>query len=403
MKPPEESASTVTTTSKLEMLLCASCAVYVFYYVLAFDRRPRLVGRLGRVGRFLDSRFGNFLRAFYRTPIWCVGANFQSLVSFLFQSWLPELSYRREYLILSDGGRLALDWLNEEVETVPVLLVLPGLCGDSQAYYLRSFIPQVEKLRCPCVVMNGRGRGGLPLSTHRITHMASVGDLTEVVDEVRRRYPGRALLAVGYSLGGLLVSLYLIKYGEEARIDAALAISTPFHLATAKRNLEQWWNSNYGVLLYMASNLVEHLKINEDVLRFSEEVNADAVLSCWTLSQFDKNYTAPVFGFKSTDELYESCSLKGKLSRVRRPLVFLLAGDDVFGSWNTFPEDEIIASPWLAAVATPSGGHLGFVEGWLFPRPPFYAERFAAAYVREMLRVVETHGVDGLAQLGNDI
>lgn len=394
---------TPTTTSKLDILLYTTCAIYVLYYVLALDRRPRLVCRLGRMQRFMNSGLGTFLNAFYRTPIWCVGANFQSVVSFLFQSWQPELSYRREYLLLSDGGRLALDWLNEDEESLPVLLVLPGLCGDSQAYYLRSFIPLVEKLRCPCVVMNGRGRGGLPLNTHRITHMASVGDLTEVVDEVRRRYPNRALLAVGYSLGGLLISLYLIKFGGEARIDAALAISTPFHLATAKRNLEQWWNSNFGLLIYMASNLVEHLKDNEDVLRFCEEVNADAVLSSWTLHQFDKTYTAPVFGFKSTEELYESCSLKGKLSRVRRPLLFLLAGDDVFGSPETFPEDEILASPWLAAVVTPSGGHLGFVEGWLFPRLPFYAERFAAAYVQELLRVVESGGPGGLARLGEDI
>lgn len=393
---------TSSTTSKLDVLLYTACVVYILYYIVALDRRPRLVCRLGRMQHLISSGLGTFLNAFYRTPIWCVGANFQSVMSFLFQSWQPEVSYRREYLALSDGGRLALDWLNEDEESLPVLLVLPGLCGDSQAYYLRSFIPLVEKLRCPCVVMNGRGRGGLPLSTHRITHMASVGDLAEVVDEVRRRYPSRALLAVGYSLGGLLISLYLINSGEEARIDAALAISTPLHLATAKRNLEQWWNSNFGLLIYMASNLVGHLRDNEDVLRFCEEVNADAVLSSWTLYQFDKTYTAPVFGFKSTEELYESCSLKGKLSRVRRPLLFLLASDDVFGSPETFPEDEIIASPWLAAVVTPSGGHLGFVEGWLFPRLPFYAERFAAAYVRELLRVVQSDGAPGLTRLGED-
>ncbi|KAK8773585.1 hypothetical protein V5799_011884 [Amblyomma americanum] len=314
---------------------------------------------------------------------------------------LPEVSYRREYLSLPDGGRLALDWLNEDAQGA-VLLVLPGLCGDSQAYYLRSFVPLAESLGCPLVVMNGRGRGGLPLSTHRITHIPSVGDLTEVVDTVRRRYPNRSLVAVGYSLGGLLIGLYLAKFGEQARIDAALAISTPFHLATAKRNLEQWWNTNYGVLLYMASNLVEHLKENEDVLRTTNVVNADAVLSCWTLGQFDKAYTAPVFGFSSPEELYEACSLKGKLSRVQRPMVFLMAGDDVFSSMHTFPSDEIINSRWLAAVVTPSGGHLGFVDGWLLPRPPFYSERFAAAYVRELLRVVSARGSEGLANLGED-
>uniref|UniRef100_A0A023GH51 Uncharacterized protein n=1 Tax=Amblyomma triste TaxID=251400 RepID=A0A023GH51_AMBTT len=250
--------------------------------------------------------------------------------------------------------------------------------------------------------MNGRGRGGLPLATHRITHIPSVGDLTEVVDAVRLRYPDRCLVAVGYSLGGLLISMYLAKLGQQARIDAGLAISTPFHLPTAKRNLEQWWNSNFGVLLYMASNLVEHLKDNEDVLRATNEVNADDVFACWTLGQFDKAYTAPAFGFSSTEGLYETYSLKGKLSGVQRPLVFLMADDDVFGSRDTFPDDEIVNSRWLAAVVTPCGGHLGFVDGWLLPRPPFYSERFAATYVREILRVASAHGSKGLENLGED-
>lgn len=96
------------------------------------------------------------------------------------QSRLPPVHYRRQYLDLSDGGRLALDWLNEDLSG-PVLLVAPGLTGDSQSYYLRSLIPLVRAMYCPCVVMNGRGRGGVPLSTHRITHMASVADLREVI------------------------------------------------------------------------------------------------------------------------------------------------------------------------------------------------------------------------------
>uniref|UniRef100_A0A023GM65 Putative alpha/beta hydrolase 1 n=1 Tax=Amblyomma triste TaxID=251400 RepID=A0A023GM65_AMBTT len=346
--------------SKLELLVCTSCALYVFYYVLVLKHRPRLVCQPGGMRRFMTATFGDFLQGFYRTPIWCVGANLQSLVSSLYQKRLPEVSYRREYLSLPDGGRLALDWLNEDMQGA-VLLVLPGLCGDSQAYYLRSFVPLARSLGCPLVVMNGRGRGGLPLATHRITHIPSVGDLTEVVDAVRLRYPDRCLVAVGYSLGGLLISMYLAKLGQQARIDAGLAISTPFHLPTAKRNLEQWWNSNFGVLLYMASNLVEHLKDNEDVLRAT-----------------------------------------GKLSGVQRPLVFLMADDDVFGSRDTFPDDEIVNSRWLAAVVTPCGGHLGFVDGWLLPRPPFYSERFAATYVREILRVASAHGSKGLENLGED-
>lgn len=387
-------------SAKVEFLVCASCALYVFYFVFVVERKLRLVCRMGRMRRFLTANMGGFVKSFYRTPIWCIGANLQSVVSMFIQSRLPPVHYRRQYLDLSDGGRLALDWLNEDLSG-PVLLVAPGLTGDSQSYYLRSLIPLVRAMYCPCVVMNGRGRGGVPLSTHRITHMASVADLREVVEAIGRRFPGECLLAVGYSLGGLLISLYLAEYGADARIDAALAISTPFHLPTTKYNLLRW-NTNYAAHVYMAHNLVEHLKDNESVLRESDEVNADAVLSCWTLVQFDEIYTAPVFGFSSTDELYETCSLRGKLSRIRRPMVFVSAADDVFNSPSTFPEEEIFNSPWLAAVITPRGGHLGFVDGWFLPSPPFYSERFAATFVHELLRIARSRGPEVFRELGDD-
>lgn len=387
-------------SARVELLVCASCALYIFYFVFLVDRKPRLVCSTGRMRRFLTANMGQFLKSFYRTPIWCIGGNLQSAVSMFLQSRLPPLAYRRQYLDLSDGGRLALDWLNEELPG-PVLLLAPGLAGDSQAYYLRSLVPLVGAMHCPCVVMNGRGRGGVPLTTHRITHMASVADLHEVVEAIRRRFPEECLLAVGYSLGGLLISLYLAKYGQGARIDAALAISTPFHLPTTKRNLLRW-NTNYAAHIYLARNLVENLKDNESVLRDSNEVDVDAVLASCTLVEFDRTYTAPVFGFSSPDELYATCSLRGKLSRIQRPLVFLTAADDIFNSTSSFPEVEIFSSPWLAAVVTPRGGHLGFVDGWLLPRPPFYSERFAAAFVHEVLRVARSRGAKVFRQLGDD-
>lgn len=387
-------------SARVEILVCASCALYIFYFVFLVDRKPRLICSTGRMRRFLTANMGGFLKSFYRTPIWCIGANLQSVVSMYIQSRLPPLEYRRQYLDLSDGGRLALDWVNEELPG-PVLLVAPGLAGDSQAYYLRSLIPLVRAMHCPCAVMNGRGRGGVPLTTHRITLMASADDLHEVVEAIRRRFPEECLLAVGYSLGGLLISLYLAKYGQAARIDAALAISTPFHLPTTKRNLLRW-NTNYAAHIYLARNLVENLRDNESVLRDSNQVNVDAVLASCTLVEFDRTYTAPVFGFSSPEELYATCSLRGKLSRIQRPLVFLMAADDVFNSSSSFPEGEIFSSPWLAAVVTPRGGHLGFVDGWILPRPPFYSERFAAAFIHEVLRVARSRGAKVFRQLGDD-
>lgn len=54
----------------------------------------------------------------------------------------------------------------------------------------------------------------------------SHSDLAEVVDAVRGRTTG-PLLAVGVSLGGLILGHYLAEHGESSAVDAALVVSSP--------------------------------------------------------------------------------------------------------------------------------------------------------------------------------
>lgn len=73
----------------------------------------------------------------------------------------------REILRLSDGGQVALDWAEEAPEGAggaPVLLVLPGLTGDSRADYVRCLAAAARTIGARCVVFNNRGLGGLPLT-----------------------------------------------------------------------------------------------------------------------------------------------------------------------------------------------------------------------------------------------
>lgn len=92
----------------------------------------------------------------------------------------PEVPYRRQLKYLSDGGLVALDWLNEDCQP-PVVLCLTGLTGDSQAFYLKTLLPMLSGMKCPCVVLNNRGQGGLPLLNHRMAYVLGIDDVTEVV------------------------------------------------------------------------------------------------------------------------------------------------------------------------------------------------------------------------------
>ncbi|CAN7982442.1 unnamed protein product, partial [Ixodes hexagonus] len=247
------------------LLASFACLMYIVYYLFRVVQRPWFICKSGRFREHLSAYCGRFLEECFWPPFWCITPNVQCLVGLLFQRWQRRLPFRRQLLRLSDGAVVALDWLNEGTSDGPVLLFLTGLTSDSQVYYLRTLLPRVAAMGHPCVVFNNRGQGDLPLLNHKLVCGLSIDDLAEVIAAIKERSPDGPLFAVGYSLGGVLLSHYLRLKGDDARIDAAVAISTPFHLATSRKNLMSW-SASYFLNIYLAYWLVRCLRKNRDVL-----------------------------------------------------------------------------------------------------------------------------------------
>ncbi|CAN7943751.1 unnamed protein product [Ixodes hexagonus] len=235
-----------------------ACALYVPYYLFFVVRRTSFFCGRTRFRGFLQDHCGQFLDGLFWVPFWCISSNLQSVFAMLIQDSQPDLPYRRQLKYLSDGGLAALDWLNEEFEP-PVVLCLTGLTGDSQSFYLKTLLPMLSNLRCPCVVLNNRGQGGLPLLNHRMACALSIDDITEVVGEIKKRYPDGPIFAVGYSLGAMQLGHYLRQKGDEAQIDAGVCLSMPFHLPTTCVNLSRW-STNYLLNMYLARSLLQRFK-----------------------------------------------------------------------------------------------------------------------------------------------
>ncbi|XP_077486456.1 protein abhd-3.2-like [Amblyomma americanum] len=201
--------------SKGQFLLCTPCAAQVFYHVLTVRK---LVCR-------------SFVKGYFRNPVWCTDSNLQRLVGSLYHRWLPRVNYCRDLLVLSDRGLVALDWLNED---------RPG----SQNRQWHPLLPALAAVGFPCLVVNRRGCGVVPLAGHRLTYAAIVSDFAEVMSKVRKPYRRECPLAAGVFLGGPLLSLHLCQRGPEAQLDAALAVSPPFEPAVAARTLSYPWGCN---------------------------------------------------------------------------------------------------------------------------------------------------------------
>lgn len=102
---------------------------------------------------------------------------------------------------------MALDWLRTQHDhaTTPIVIILPGLTGESQAEYIKFLVLAANRKGIQCCVFNNRGLGGLALKTPKLYCAANCDDLSEVLNHVNKVYP-RALKGVtGISMGGLIL------------------------------------------------------------------------------------------------------------------------------------------------------------------------------------------------------
>lgn len=379
-------------------------------------QRPRLVCGAGQLRAALEADVALLREPYWPTP-WCVEARLQTVLGSLLRSHcLPRLAFRREVLRLSDGGQVALDWLGRGGEARapdrPVLLVLPGLTGGPHADYVRCLCAAAEALRADAVVFSNRGLGGLPLTTPRLYSAVSDEDLAEVVAHVERAHGG-PLLAAGVSLGGLILARYLARRGPAARLQAALVVSSPLDVEAGAACIER---PPLNALLswHMARSLRRTVAAHGALRGAGVACDWPGVAASRSVRQFDAAFTARHFGFDSVDAYYRAATLRGKLHRVRAPLLCLCAADDPFQpehgeslppSPPLGPPSERLRQPRPVAVladvareveegdgrvalwVTARGGHIGFLEGWWPARdaPSQYLARLTHQYFAALL------------------
>lgn len=59
---------------------------------------------------------------------------------------------------------MALDWAEDNCcSTSPIIIILPGLTGASQADYIKCLVAAAKNVGIKCVIFNNRGLGGVQL------------------------------------------------------------------------------------------------------------------------------------------------------------------------------------------------------------------------------------------------
>lgn len=308
----------------------------------------------------------------YVAPGWLPGGHLQTIVPARFMR-LPDVEYRRERWDTHDDDFIDLDFAMPEpaADDAAVLVLFHGLEGDSQSHYARSTMRWFADRGWRGLVVHFRGCSGEANRLRRAYHSGDSDEGDWILRAVHARWPAARLHAVGISLGGNMLAKWAGEREQSASfVSAAASIGSPLDLAAGGAALGRGINMIYTrmFLATLKSKALAKLERFPDIARI-EQLRASR-----NLYEFDNEYTAPIHGFRNTEDYWEMASGKRWLQAVRIPYLVLNARNDPFVPATSLPQPhEVSHSVELEQPA--EGGHIGFARGPWPGRIDFTAER----------------------------
>lgn len=305
---------------------------------------------------------------------------------------------RREHL---EFGQCALDWYTESHELYHknrlVALISAGMTTGSDKKYVTDTVSTLAKLGYEVCVFIRRGVGGLKLTTDKFFSPAKWRDFEAAVTSVRHQRPGARLVAVGFSFGSIELCRYLSMSGKRSVVHAALLISCPFDPEAGGRNMRKR-PLNRRIDAYLAKSLGKQLHQALAPERLSQQsqenyngslINLAKLPKVRSLVDFERNYNRAIQNYPSVEAYAADSRLQEHLARIQTPTLCLSSEDDFMAPVDLLPLEQIRANENLCMVLTKCGGHMAFIDGLLWPKRPYFAQRIVAAYMGAVKRIAQ--------------
>ena len=151
------------------------------------------------------------------------------------------------------------------------------------------------------------------------------------------------------------------EHGERAsqQVDAVASICAPLDLMASGQAIGEGLSRYIYTPMFLRSMKPKALvKWQQHPGLFDKE----AVKASKTLREFDNAFTAPVHGFKDTDDYWTQASAKPLMRRIRLPALALNALNDPFIPVHSLPSQQEVSSS-VTLWQPQQGGHVGFPSG----------------------------------------
>ncbi len=166
------------------------------------------------------------------------------------------------------------------------------------------------------------------------------------------------MLAVGVSLGGHALLRLAAEFGESASrtVRAVAAVSSPLDLAAGGHAIGRGFNRLVYTRMFLASMVPKALqKLEQHPGLFDR----DALLAARDLYAFDNPFTAPLHGFRNTEDYWHRAPAQPLLGPVRVPALALNARNDPFVPSGSLPTAQQVSAS-VTLWQPEQGGHVGF-------------------------------------------
>lgn len=274
--------------------------------------------------------------------------------------------YARQRLTAPDGDFVDVDWsvasLAGPQGQRPLLILFHGLEGSSTSHYALAFARYAAQQGWDFAVPHFRGCSGEINRAPRAYHSGDHAEVAWIVDALLLGRKG-ACYVVGISLGGNAMLRWTQEYpvGEAGKVQAVAAISAPLDLAACGAHIDRGFNRQVYVRNFLRT-MQPRARMKHQ--QFPSLFDLDAVLRARTLYAFDNAFTAPLHGFRDTDDYWHRASSIHGLKRVSVPALIVNARNDPFVPAHCLPNADQVGSN-VTLFQPDTGGHVGFASGRL--------------------------------------
>ncbi len=304
-----------------------------------------------------------FLSA-YQAPWWLRGGNAQTIWPALYSKtsrtqFTPQ--FTRERWATPDNDFIDVDFLNSDAQVqTPFCVLFHGLEGSSQSHYAQAFAAWCKAHHWGYAVPHFRGCSGELNRAPRAYHSGDFEEIGWILQRFRSSMPTRTIYAVGVSLGGNALLRWAEEAGDSAlqTASAVCAISSPIDLAASGAAIGRGFNRQVYTRMFLRSMKPRALA---KLAQFPGLFDEGKLRAARDLYDFDNVFTAPLHGFKNTEDYWSRASAKPHLHRIRIPALVINARNDPFMPASALPTAKEVGSH-VTLDHPAHGGHVGFAR-----------------------------------------